>query len=279
MDKASAQRDSEKNISLLVELENQLLQTILTVMQEGICLLSTDMDILYANPAMRYWYELTPGPVWRKCYEAYHGRTTPCAGCPALRAIASSQSETAEMRYEKDTKREGWRDVFCVPIFDDSGRVIMILEYVRDTTGEKRSALSIELLNKQLENQISAMTEREIENHIKHQNLLGSINRSIDAVLLYLENVLDAESFLVVKKHLELTAGHTEQRIGIPANLTEKEYEIARYIAQGYLSKEIADQLHISKKTVDYHRNNLRKRLGLQPKDDLKSALQKLMQT
>ena len=48
---------------------------------------------------------------------------------------------------------------------------------------------------------------------------------------------------------------------------------VARLVRDGYLSKEIAEQLCISKKAVDYHRTNLRKKLGLENEDNLQNYL------
>ena len=45
--------------------------------------------------------------------------------------------------------------------------------------------------------------------------------------------------------------------------LTHTEQEVALFILQGLSSKEIADRLYISKKSVDFHRHNIRKKLGL----------------
>lgn len=45
--------------------------------------------------------------------------------------------------------------------------------------------------------------------------------------------------------------------------LTHTEQEVALFILQGLSSKEIADRLFISKKSVDFHRHNIRKKLGL----------------
>ena len=39
------------------------------------------------------------------------------------------------------------------------------------------------------------------------------------------------------------------------------------------MSKEIADRVNLSKKTVDYHRSNIRRKLELDQKDDLRQAL------
>lgn len=45
--------------------------------------------------------------------------------------------------------------------------------------------------------------------------------------------------------------------------LTQREREILKLITEGYLSKSIARQLLISTKTVDAHRANLKKKLGI----------------
>jgi DNA-binding NarL/FixJ family response regulator len=46
-------------------------------------------------------------------------------------------------------------------------------------------------------------------------------------------------------------------------SLTRRETEILRHIAEGMTSREIASQLHISFSTVNSHRSNLMKKLGI----------------
>jgi DNA-binding NarL/FixJ family response regulator len=45
--------------------------------------------------------------------------------------------------------------------------------------------------------------------------------------------------------------------------LTDREFEVFQLIGQGKGSKEIASQLHLSSKTVDVHRANIKEKLGL----------------
>ena len=50
---------------------------------------------------------------------------------------------------------------------------------------------------------------------------------------------------------------------GTLADITEREAEIIRMLAQGLSSKEIGDKLFISNRTVDTHRTNIMQKLGL----------------
>lgn len=49
----------------------------------------------------------------------------------------------------------------------------------------------------------------------------------------------------------------------VRAILPPRQVEVARLIAQGLTTKEISVQLHISPKTVEYHRNMIYNKLGL----------------
>jgi len=53
------------------------------------------------------------------------------------------------------------------------------------------------------------------------------------------------------------------------STLTGRESEILRWLAEGYGNKDIANQLHISVKTVETHRAHLFQKLGLQSRADL----------
>jgi len=51
--------------------------------------------------------------------------------------------------------------------------------------------------------------------------------------------------------------------------LTDRESQILALIADGHTSREIADMLVISPRTVERHRENLRDKLGLRNRVDL----------
>ena len=54
-----------------------------------------------------------------------------------------------------------------------------------------------------------------------------------------------------------------------PGALTEREVAIVRLIVQGHTNRQIADALHLSVRTVEYHRANVTSKLGLRTRAEL----------
>ncbi len=66
------------------------------------------------------------------------------------------------------------------------------------------------------------------------------------------------------------------RRLAASAMLTAAETQVANHIKMGKNSADISKLLSLSKKTVDWHRTNIRKKLGLNHKENLFSHLQKI---
>ncbi len=85
-----------------------------------------------------------------------------------------------------------------------------------------------------------------------------------------LETVAKGEMFLdsalsqeVVFKLLQAN-GKADNHKDPYSTLTTREQEVMRMLAEGLTTKEVASKLYISPKTVENHRTNLMKKLGLQ---------------
>jgi DNA-binding NarL/FixJ family response regulator len=61
-----------------------------------------------------------------------------------------------------------------------------------------------------------------------------------------------------------------------PKKLTTKETEIISLIAEGKTTKEIAEKLHISTRTVETHRVNMMKKLEVKNSSELINKASKL---
>jgi DNA-binding NarL/FixJ family response regulator len=71
------------------------------------------------------------------------------------------------------------------------------------------------------------------------------------------------EPFLYPAAVSALIREHLERSTDDGTTLTPRESEIVKLVAEGYSSKEIADMLVISIKTVERHRANVLEKLGL----------------
>ena len=62
------------------------------------------------------------------------------------------------------------------------------------------------------------------------------------------------------------------------SNLTPGETQVANFIRQGKTTKQIADLIGTATSTIDFHRRNIRRKLGLANKEiNLQAYLQSLM--
>ena len=64
-------------------------------------------------------------------------------------------------------------------------------------------------------------------------------------------------------KILDIFSGRPGEGASPVTRLTDREFEIFRLIGQGLSTKEIADKLHLSAKTVEVHRVNIKQKLNV----------------
>jgi DNA-binding NarL/FixJ family response regulator len=68
---------------------------------------------------------------------------------------------------------------------------------------------------------------------------------------------------------LEGQSSQPEETRLIPEELTFREMEVLRLIARGYTNSQTAEKLHVSVRTVEYHRSNLTAKLNLRSRSEL----------
>lgn len=88
-----------------------------------------------------------------------------------------------------------------------------------------------------------------------------------EAMLEAIRRVLAGEisvSPRIAAKILDLFSGAPARNSNSPVDkLTDREFEVYQLIGTGKSTKEIADQLHLSHKTVAVHRGSIKEKLGL----------------
>ena len=89
---------------------------------------------------------------------------------------------------------------------------------------------------------------------------LGSIVDGIRRALNGGVYVSDHIAGLVIGRLVE---GHGYESGSDMDRLTEREVQVFEYVGKGYRTRDIAEQLHLSVKTVDAHRENIKRKLKL----------------
>ena len=267
--------------------ESEELQVnILNSIQDGVSLLDRDLNIRYVNTYMQYWYSNPDDIIGKKCFEVYHTRTEPCENCPTIRALQEKIPVRGVVRYTLSGNQKGWQELIAVPIFDQNDEVMGVFEYVRDFTFQYKIEQELgDLMQRieSLENNNKAMAQllqqRKEEREIFEETIIQNVEKFVKPSLEYIKtkaNIVDVE--MVEGLIEEIVYPITKKRPSKMEELSSRELQIATLIKEGKTSKEIADTLFITAKTVEYHRANIRKKLGLN-KDNKKSNLRSYLLT
>ncbi len=116
----------------------KLLEGIYASVQDGICVLNTDLTVRNANKPFQDWFALGTPIEGEKCYRVYHGMDAPCDPCPAVRCMKTGRVESEIKRAIPGSEAE-WLEVFCYPMKDaNTGNVTGVVEFVRDVTERLR---------------------------------------------------------------------------------------------------------------------------------------------
>jgi DNA-binding NarL/FixJ family response regulator len=65
-----------------------------------------------------------------------------------------------------------------------------------------------------------------------------------------------------------VTSGCDQSRVGV-SQLSDRELEVFQFVGQGLSTREIAERLHLSVKTVETHRSRIKSKLGLKNSAEL----------
>ncbi|MBN1913202.1 MAG: PAS domain S-box protein [Candidatus Omnitrophica bacterium] len=176
-------------------------------------------------------------------------------------------------------------------IRDDKGNPKGTMGILRDITEIKKTEEDLKKAYSKLELDKRLLTEKNIafrvaieEIEIEKNRLKDEIMTNVSEIVLpILKRIRLKEK--AARKHLDLleknlrtlTSSFGRKLIDRQLRLTPKEVAICNMVKSGLATKEISGILNISTQTIDKHRKNIRKKLGLSKKDiNLTSFLQNL---
>jgi len=163
----------------------------------------------------------------------------------------------------------------------------------RDVTDRKQAEEALQETQRELDEKSRSLEEanvalrvllrqKEEDREEVEERILSNIN---DLVMPYVEKLkiapLDARNrscLEVLETNLkDIRTSFNGRLTSGTYNLTSKELDVANLIREGKTTKEIADLLYLSKNTIDFHRNNIRRKLGItNEKTNLRAYLSSL---
>jgi PAS domain S-box-containing protein len=144
-----------------------------------------------------------------------------------------------------------------------------------DITEQNRAQLKTELHAEELENTNTALrvllkqvneNKTEMENKVL-DNFTRLVNPYLDLLEDNLANTQQLEYIKVIQENIKkITSAFSLNLSSSYLGLSPREIQVADLVRQGRANKEAARILNISLNAIEFHRNNLRKKLGLQNK-------------
>lgn len=144
-DKVNQQTEELSTALAELEYREHFLNQVFDSIQEGICVLSPEMEILKINATMQQWYSDQPRFEGEKCYRIFQrDRDSICDFCPAHETILKKKPNHAVVKaFRPDSPEDFWFSVHTFPMLDGKGNLIGIIEFVRNITEQKNLELQL----------------------------------------------------------------------------------------------------------------------------------------
>ena len=216
---------------------------------------------------------------------------------PGVRELRKSKAEEV-MRSKRPVRYTEERSGHCFdcnlfPIMNEDGQVTSFTIFVKDITEQRQNEKALHTVREELEQRVKERT-RELEEKAQNleevntalkvllkrldedkkvveEKILFNLRQLIEPVLEKLKNgrLTERQKNLLdtLESNLtEITSPFARRFSNSFMKLTPTEIQVANFIRQGKTTKEIAEMLNLSPKTIEFHRDNIRTKIGIKNK-------------
>jgi PAS domain S-box-containing protein len=241
----------------------------------AITIMDPELHILMHNQAAEKLYTGTTGTIIGHNAAALHKKSGNLTQFKKAVAIANKDGrhEFVLKQKKNGTTRYLATTIFCIRDQENSKTGFGII--AQDVTEQNMAVQELEQRKKEVEDANIALkvmldqhtrTKESIEMQISTK-LQELVNPYLDLLRQSGINEKQAETVKIITAHIDsITHQFSPKARKIMLKLSPRETMIADLVRQGKTSKDIAEIFHISLRTVETYRNNLRKKLGINKK-------------
>lgn len=270
-------------------------RTILTTMQEGYCEVDLAGNLLFCNKAFCGITGYTQAELWGRSYNQFMQSDEAQKIYNIFNQVLKTEMPLKSIEFAV-TRRDGNKRYLKISVSllkDLDGKSIGFCGIARNITEQKRTEEELRKSYDELENQVKERTaallvsqqelqrtnaalkillERKEENQAAFERTI--VNNVKDLVHPVIDRLSQTRLTEQQRGHIEVLIASLDQ-ITRPlfkknplqyADLTPTEIQVAGMIKCGKTTKEISRLMNIGISTIDFHRNNIRKKLGLKKK-------------
>lgn len=234
-------------------------------------------EIIFAN---KYAKDLFGDLIGKPCYEKlYQDQTEPCPFCKNDKLLDDEGSPTGVHVWERYNKVfNRWYEVRVCALKWADDRTVR-LSIATDITQHRQTEKTLKTREKELKSKTDNLKEvntalnvllkrREKDKIELEEKLLLNVRELVEP---YLGKLVDSglnehqETYAsIMKSNLKDIISPFMYRLSSKyLSLTPSEIQVAHLIKQGRSTKEIAKLLNLSARTVKFHRENIRKKIGI----------------
>jgi PAS domain S-box-containing protein len=198
-----------------------------------------------------------------------------------LSGLESKAAFSAENRMKRKDGALFFAEHTVTEIADDEGHRSRVVAVIRDVTSRRETEKSLRLKTEALEEYNTTLKvllrQQEEDKRELEQTMASNIRDLVMPYVLKLKHgrleKRDTVNVSLIEAHLtEIISPFSEQMK--LRDLTPRQMEIASLIKRGRTTKEIAELFAVTERAIEFHRNQIRKRLGLAgKKQNLQSYL------
>ncbi len=207
---------------------------------------------------------------------------------PAKIALSSGKScHDQQLSYTNPvTMKKTWLLMTAIPLYKrNEQKPDQVIVIIKDLNWIKHRERKLDFINAELKGKLQYKEEELIRKNIalseilnqlevEKQNLAMKVNTNVQSLLLPIIKKAREKATSIDDRYLQmleqnlagLTSPFSLKIAGRRYNLTPKEIEICGFIKNGFTGKEIANLLNLSERTVETHRFNIRKKIGISSK-------------